>query len=76
MGLRSGKYGKNGQPKPVSEGQEIELSCIGTGKNGDGVFKEQGFVIFVKGAEVGKRYLLSITEMRSRMAFAEIIKPL
>lgn len=57
---------------PFVEGEELELECISTGKKGDGVFKHNGFIVMVPGAEVGSTYLVRVTKIRSTVAFGEI----
>ena len=41
-------------PKPVSEGDVVEVTIEAQGGQGDGIAKVDGFVVFVKGAAKGE----------------------
>ena len=60
-------------PKPIKVDQELDVTIEGEGKSGDGVAKEQGFVIFVPGAKKGDTVHIKITEMRNKFAKGEIV---
>lgn len=61
------------EPKPVKVGDELNLECISIAKLGDGVFKFQGFVIMVPGAQAGNTYRVKITRVGPRMAMGELM---
>lgn len=58
-------------PKPVKIGDVIEVTIEGTASRGDGIAKKDGFVIFIKGAKVGDKLTVKITEVRPRFAIGE-----
>lgn len=58
--------------KPVSEGETVELEVEDLGSKGDGIARVEGFVVFVPGGEVDKRYNVEITSVGRKFAFAEI----
>jgi len=49
-----GRRGPSG-PKPVKEGDVVEVEVMEKSRRGDGVAKVEGFVVFVPGAEPGQR---------------------
>lgn len=58
--------------KPVSEGEIVELEVEDLGSKGDGIARVEGFVVFVPGGEVGKKYDVEVTSVGRKFAFAEI----
>lgn len=61
-----------GMEKPVKIGDRIELDIVGTGKNGDGLGRKDGFVIFVPSAEKGRKYVVKVTSVGLSCGKAEI----
>lgn len=59
--------------KPVFQGEVVRLKCEGQGKMGDGLFKKDGFAIFVPGAKAGQEYNIKITRVNATVAFGEIV---
>ncbi len=59
---------------PVSVGDEIEAAIEGVGTKGDGFFKVEGFVVFVKGATEEGVVKVRVTKVLASYAFAEVIK--
>ena len=60
MSYRSGtRYGRSNYAnrsfgsKPVETGKEYNVQITETSRKGDGIARIQGFVIFVKGAQIG-----------------------
>lgn len=68
-GNRGGGYG--GGPKPVETGKEYEVQISEISRQGDGIARVQGFVIFVKGAKVGEKTKIRVTNVGARFATAE-----
>jgi len=62
-------------PKPVETGKEYDVQITETSRQGDGIAKVQGFVIFVKNAKVGQNAKIKITNVGSRFATAELAAP-
>lgn len=59
-------------PKPVETGKEYDVQITETSRQGDGIAKVQGFVIFVKNAKVGQNVKVRITNVGARFATAEL----
>jgi predicted RNA-binding protein with TRAM domain len=62
-------------PKPVETGKEYDVQITETSRQGDGIAKVQGFVIFVKNAKVGQNVKIKITNVGARFATAELSAP-
>ena len=75
MSYRSGtRYGRgNFGSKPVEAGKEYNVKMTETSRKGDGIAKIQGFVIFVKGAQIGQDVKAKVTSVAERFGKAEIV---
>ena len=60
----------------LKEGDEVELEIREVSKNGDGVARVHGVIIFVKGARAGEKVMVRIVKSAARHARAEIIQHL
>lgn len=58
-------------PKPVANGDIIEIKIISVGARGDGIAKKDDFVIFVKNAQKDEVCKVKITSVRNTYATAE-----
>lgn len=58
---------------PIKEGETHTVKIEDTGKQGDGIARIQGFVVFVPGAEKGEEIEVKITKVLRRFCFAEKI---
>lgn len=58
-------------PKPVSEGDVVEVKIDAVGGRGDGIGKVDDFVVFVKGASAGETVKAKIVEVKRTFAIAE-----
>jgi predicted RNA-binding protein with TRAM domain len=69
------RFGNNyaSTPKPVKEGDIVELTIEATGSKGDGIAKKDGFVIFVKGASQGQTVKAKILSIGRSSASAEVV---
>lgn len=63
-----------GGPKPVEMGKEYDVQISEISRQGDGIAKIQGFIIFVKGARVGERAKIRVTNVGARFATAEKVE--
>jgi len=60
------------RPKvPVEEGKTYEVEIQDVGKQGDGIAKIDGFVVFVPGAEKGEKCTVKVTRVLGSCSFAE-----
>ncbi len=61
-------------PKPVETGKEYDVQITETSRQGDGVARVQGFVIFVKGGKPGQNTKIKVTNVGARFATAELVE--
>lgn len=60
-------------PKPVEVGKEYDVQITELSRKGDGIAREQRFVIFVREGKVGQNVRVRITQVGNRFATAEIV---
>jgi predicted RNA-binding protein with TRAM domain len=58
--------------KQIEVGKEYEVDITEISRQGDGIARIQGFLIFVKGGHIGEKVKIRVTEARSRFAIARI----
>ena len=66
--------GKGFLTTSVRKGDTLRVTIEALGNSGDGVAKIDGFVVFVKGAKLGSKPNIKITDVKPEFAFAEIVK--
>jgi len=59
---------------PINEGETYDVKIEDTGRDGDGITRIEGFVIFVSGAKVGDEVKIKINSTRRNFAFAEVVE--
>lgn len=65
-------FGKSGSSSdPVSEGETYEVTIEDVGKQGDGIAKIEGLVVFVPDTSVGDEVKIKINKVGRTAAFAE-----
>ncbi len=57
---------------PVSVGETYTVKIEDIGKEGDGIARIQGFVVFVPNVEKDQEVKIRITKVLRRFAFAEL----
>ena len=62
-----------GFPKPVEVGKEYDVEVTEISRQGDGIARVQGFVIFVKNGKVGQKVKVKVIEVTDRFAKAIIV---
>jgi len=62
------------RPKPVTVGEEYDVSISDISRRGDGVAKIEGFIIFVPGAKTGQKLRIKVIEVANRFAKAQIVE--
>jgi predicted RNA-binding protein with TRAM domain len=74
-GRRFGGGGRrfDDRPKPVETGKEYDVSITEISRKGDGIARVDGFVIFVKGGQVGQNAKIKVTQVGGRFATAEVV---
>ncbi|WP_132058170.1 23S rRNA (uridine(2552)-2'-O)-methyltransferase [Halorussus amylolyticus] len=58
---------------PVREGDELEVEIVDIGSEGDGVAKVEDYTLFVSDVEEGETVEVSVTEVKPRFGFAEVV---
>jgi predicted RNA-binding protein with TRAM domain len=58
---------------PVNEGNTYRVKIESVGREGDGIAKIEGFVVFIPGAKVGEELDVKINKVTRRVAFGERI---
>ncbi len=59
---------------PIEEGSEYDVKIEDTGRDGDGIARVEGFVVFVSGAKVGDEVRIKVNSVRRNFAFADIVE--
>jgi len=59
---------------PVEEGETYDVSIEDIGKEGDGIARIKGYVIFVPGTKKGDKVKIRIKAVRGRVSFAEVVE--
>jgi predicted RNA-binding protein with TRAM domain len=68
-------YGNdNGNDAPIQEGGEYDVKIDDTGRDGDGIARIEGFVVFVSGAKVGDEVKIRVNSVRRNFAFADVVE--
>ncbi|AEH60364.1 ribosomal RNA methyltransferase RrmJ/FtsJ [Methanosalsum zhilinae DSM 4017] len=68
--------GKKMLSTPVKRGDIYEVRIESKGSSGDGVGSIDGFVVFVKDAEVGEKLRVKVRDVRPNFAFADVVERL
>ena len=59
----------------LKEGDEVEVEIKEKARDGKGVGRVKGLIIFVEGASVGKKVKVRLHRIAARHAYGEIVKP-
>jgi len=71
-----GNYGNDnkGNDAPIQEGGEYDVKIDDTGRDGDGIARIDGFVVFVSGAKVGDEVKIKVNSVRRNFGFADVVE--
>ncbi len=74
-----GNYGNDnrndrGNDSPIKEGGEYDVKIDDTGRDGDGIARVDGFVVFVSGAKLGDEVKIRVNSVRRNFGFADIVE--
>ncbi|MDD2655725.1 MAG: TRAM domain-containing protein [Candidatus ainarchaeum sp.] len=61
-------------PKPVKDGDILEVTIESVGGKGDGMAKKDGFVIFVPNAQKGETIKVRITSLKRTFGIGERVE--
>ncbi|MHC1567912.1 MAG: TRAM domain-containing protein [Candidatus Syntropharchaeia archaeon] len=67
-------YRERAPGAPVSEGGTYNVKIEDIAREGDGIARIQGFVIFVPGTKVDDEVKIRVTKVMRRFAIAELVK--
>ena len=69
-------YGRNERENsaPITEGAEYDVKIEDLGRDGDGITRIEGFVVFVSGGKVGDEVKIKINSVRRNFGFADIVE--
>ena len=59
--------------KPVSVGDEKDVTIEAVGRKGDGIAKVDNFVLFIPGAAEGQTVKVKVNKVLNNVGFAEIV---
>ncbi len=58
---------------PVEAGETYDVTIEDIAREGDGIARVSGFVIFVPGAKVGDEVTIKVTKVMRKFAFGELV---
>jgi predicted RNA-binding protein with TRAM domain len=62
-------------PKPVETGKEYEVDVTEVSRQGDGIARVRGYIIFVKNGRPGQKLKIQVNQVGARFATATIVVP-
>ncbi len=57
---------------PVEAGQNYEVTIEDIAREGDGIARVSGFVVFVPNTEIGDEVTIKVNKVMSKFAFGEV----
>ncbi len=64
--------GEQSYDAPVAEGTEYDVTIEDIAREGDGIARVQGFVIFVPGTKIGDNVKIKVDKVMRRFAIASV----
>jgi predicted RNA-binding protein with TRAM domain len=61
-------------PKPVEVGKEYEVDITEISRQGDGIARVKGFVVFVRNGKVNQNVKVKIEQIGNRFAVATLVE--
>ncbi|KGK98851.1 deoxyribonuclease [Methanococcoides methylutens] len=58
---------------PVEAGETYDVTIEDTAREGDGIARVSGFVIFVPSTKVGDEVTIKVTKVMRKFAFGELV---
>jgi len=68
-------FNRGFSPKPVEIGKEYDVDVTEVSRQGDGIARVQGFVIFVKNGKPGQKLKVQVNQVGARFATATAVVP-
>ncbi|MBW6517814.1 MAG: TRAM domain-containing protein [ANME-2 cluster archaeon] len=66
-------FGNQEYSAPVKAGETYDVSIEDLAREGDGVAKVEGFIIFVPGTKVGDEVTIKVNKVMRKFAIAEVV---
>ena len=60
-------------PKPVEVGKQYDVDITEISRQGDGIARVQGFVVFVKNGKPGQKVKIQVNQVGNRFAIATVV---
>jgi len=60
--------------QPVQVSDEIEAIIEAVGEKGDGLFRRDGFVVFVPNVQEGQKVMVKVTKVLRKVGFGEVVE--
>ena len=67
-------FSDKGPSAPINVGEEYDVKIEDVGRDGDGIARIEGFVVFVSGAKLGDEVKIKINSTRRNFGFADIVE--
>jgi predicted RNA-binding protein with TRAM domain len=67
-------FGNEQNSAPVVAGENYEVSIDDLAREGDGIARVEGFVIFVPGTKVGDKVTIKVNKVMRKFAVAEKVE--
>ena len=68
-------YREGGEPRaPLSVGDTYDVKIDDVGREGDGIARVEGFVVFVPNTKKGESVKIRIRKVSRRVGFAEVVE--
>jgi len=64
---------RKGFSSPVNVGDTYDVTIEDVGKEGDGIARVEGFVVFVPNTKKGESVKIRVTKVSRRVGFAEVV---
>ncbi|WP_406657420.1 TRAM domain-containing protein [Methanolobus sp. ZRKC2] len=65
-------FNRNESTAPVEAGEKYDVTIEDIAKEGDGIARVSGFVIFVPGTQVGDEVTIEVTKVMRKFAFGQL----
>ncbi|AKB76389.1 translation initiation factor IF-2 subunit beta [Methanosarcina lacustris Z-7289] len=67
-------FGEESSPVPVEEGEVYDVTIQDLARQGDGIARIEGFVVFVPGTKVGDEVRIKIERVLPKYGFASLVE--
>ncbi|MBN2109946.1 MAG: TRAM domain-containing protein [Methanosarcinaceae archaeon] len=65
-------FNRNESTAPVEAGEKYDVTIEDIAREGDGIARVSGFVIFVPGTQVGDEVTIEVTKVMRKFAFGQL----